>query len=74
MALHIVHQMNVCIADSTRKVLLPGAIPTLNLSEKSFETQSKPRRKIERNKLLRSQQLQVELPLVEYARLTPNAD
>ena len=44
----IVYQIHVCIAESTRKILLPGAIPTLNLPQKSFETQSKPRRKTER--------------------------
>ena len=39
---------NVCIADATRKKLLPGAIPTLNLPQKTFETETKPRREIVR--------------------------
>ena len=34
--------MLVLIADATRKRLLPGAIPTLNLPQKSFETETKP--------------------------------
>ena len=38
----------VCIADATRKKLLPGAIPTLNLPQKTFETETKPRREIVR--------------------------
>ena len=36
--------MLVLITDATRKRLLPGAIPTLNLPPKSFETETKPRR------------------------------
>ena len=38
----------VCIADATRKKLLPGAIPTLNLPQKTFETETKPRRELVR--------------------------
>ena len=36
----------VCIADATRKKLLPGSIPTLNLPQKTFETETKPRREL----------------------------
>ena len=36
--------------DATRKRLLPGAIPTLNLPQKSFETETKPRRPLKRHK------------------------
>ena len=38
----------VCIADATHKKLLPGAIPTLNLPQRTFETETKPRREIVR--------------------------
>ena len=31
----------VLITDATRKTLLPGVIPTLNLPPKSFETETK---------------------------------
>ena len=38
----------VCIADTTRKKLLPEAIPTLNLPQKSFQTETKHRREVVR--------------------------
>ena len=34
----------VLITDATRKRLLPGAIMALNLSQKSFETETEPRK------------------------------
>ena len=39
----------VLFTDATRKRLLPGAIPTLNLPPKSFETETKPRRPLKRH-------------------------
>ena len=39
----------VLFTDATRKRLLPGAIPTLNLSQKSFEKETKPRRPLKRH-------------------------
>ena len=48
-----VHNNNVVrilkFTDATRKRLLPGAIPTLNLPQKSFETETKPRRPLKRH-------------------------